>query len=306
MPNPAPIDSSLIVIGGPCKITDVATVIYFEGDVVLEPKPVYRPVPNSITGENDDTVVDQVFSIRGVPKAVWTAGYRGVLLPDAYYNYAAAGGRLVGAANRAVTILGSDGDQYAFTRAAITKMPDLFLGLGESLYSEAEWSGFIGQGKNLTDADAFYVKTANVAWNSADYPATNQEALCSAAWGAAAGWGTVFAEKGFKLTHEFKTNPIKQGNVTVDHKIESYRGRVGFVAQGPTASELEAAMILPIGARRSSNANDFIISGSGISVTLKSAGVDKSQFHFDNKMNRLGEIELVNALAAPGTRLVFA
>lgn len=300
------IDLSLITVGGPCKLTDNTNVIYFEDDVIIEPKPKFRVVPNNITGDQDDTIVDLMYSIRGKPKAIWNAAYQGVLLPSAYTNYTTAGARIIGAANRAVTLLGSDGDQYAFTRGALTKMPDLFLGLGESLFSEAEWTGFIGQGKALTDADAFYTKTTGVAWVQSDYPTGNQEALCTGAWTAVTGWSVVYAEKGFKLTHELGLQPVFQGNITADQKIQHYRGMMSFTPQGPTTPQLESGLNMVIGARRSANAANFVVTGSGISVSLLSASLRKGMFHFDSKFNRHGEIAMVTALNAPGNRLTLA
>lgn len=302
----ATIDNSLIVVGGPCKITDGSQVIYFEDDVIIEPKPSYRVVPNNVTGDQDDTVVDLVYSIRGKPKSSWIAGYRTALLPSALYNYTTAGARIIGAANRAVTVLGADGDQYAFTRAAVTKMPELFLGLGASLYSEVEWTGFIGQGKALTDADAFYTKTLGASWVQSDYPTDNQEVICTGAWGAVTGWTTVYAETGFKLTHELGFQPVKQGNITVDQKVQHYRGMISFVPQGPTSAQLETALGMVIGSRRSGNANSLVITGTGISVTLLAAALRKGAFVFGNKTNRQGEIAFVSALTGPGTRLTLA
>ena len=74
-------DLSLITIGGPCKITDVASVIYFEDDVTLIPNPVYRDVMNSVSGAEDGTLVDMTWTIRGrhQPDAEESTIYRGKL-----------------------------------------------------------------------------------------------------------------------------------------------------------------------------------------------------------------------------------
>ena len=183
---------------------------------------------------------------------------------------------------------------------------DVFLGLGESLFSEAEWTGFIGQGSALTDATAFYTKTTGVSWVQSDYPTGNQEAICTGAWTAVTGWSTVYAEKGFKLTHELAFQAVKQGNITVDQKVQSYRGMMSFTPQGPTTAQLETGLNMVIGTRRSSNAANFVVTGSGISVSLLSASLRKGMFHFDNKLNRHGEIAMVTALNAPGNRLTLA
>jgi len=299
-----------INVGGPCKLSDNGTIIYFEDGLKITPTPTYRDVPSDVAGDHDQTLVDLVYKITGRPKAVWTSGYRAALLPTAYTNWTTAGGLCCGSANRSLIVLGADANGFTFTRGCLTKMPDLFLGLGNPLYSEIEYTAYIGTGKVVTDTDAFYTLNTT-AWDQTDYPTANQEQLCTLAWGAVTGWDTVYAQEGFKLTHEFKTTPIKQGNITVDQRIQSYRAMLSFTPQQPTTAQLLTAFGLQsasngIGSRRSGNVADAVITGTGISVTAKSAGMNKGEFIFDSKANRHGEFGMITALTAPGTRLAFA
>jgi hypothetical protein len=304
-------DLSLITIGGPCKLTDVDKVIYFEGDVTLTPNPVYRAVENSLTDSEDGTLVDMTWTISGVPVAVWNSDYRAALLPATYRNFTVGGGRIIGATNRAVQIDGADGERYVFHRAALTRMPDLFLGLGSPLYSAVEYTAFIKTAAAFTDADAFYTQSTGQTWSQADFPNAHQEALCTAAWGAVTGWTTVYSEDGFRISHELGLSDVKQGNVTVDKRITSYRAACLFRPQGPTTAQLLSALQTQgtskgIGTRLSTNAADFVVTGSGISVTVESANLNKGAFQFSNKMNRHGEWGMINALTAPGDRLTLA
>lgn len=304
-------DTSLIVIGGPCKITDVSQVIYFEGDVVLTPNPVYRDVENSLTQSEDGTLVDMTWTISGRPMAVWSAGYRASLLPTAYLNFTVGGARIIGAANRAVQIDGADGERYVFHRAALTKMPELFLGLGAPLYGDVEFTAFIKTAAAFTDADAFYTQTTGETWSQSDFPTSHQEALCTAAWGAVTGWTTVYSEDGFTIAHELVLQDVKQGNVTVDKRIVSYRAGAMFKPQGPTSAQLLSALQTQgtskgIGTRRSTNAANFVITGSGISATLPSTNLNKGSFQFSSKTNRHGEWGMITSLTTPGTRLTLA
>jgi len=121
---------SQINVGGPCKLNDNGSVIYFEDGVKLTTEVTLHDVGSDVGGPQDATKTDIVMKITGRPKSIWNATYRGVLLPAAYTNWTTAGGLLCGAANRAVSILGSDAHGYTFTRACLTKMPDVYLGLG--------------------------------------------------------------------------------------------------------------------------------------------------------------------------------
>lgn len=295
-----------ITIGGPCKINDPNGVIYTEGDVVLTPKFKYRGVPSAVLGEQDDVLVDAWWEVEFTPKSVWTAPYRAVLLPTAFYNYAGAGAPLIGPANRTVNIWGADGNGFDLTRAIITEMPAVYCGLGKSVYDKCKMTAFLGNGSALTDANAFMVPNST-AWSQADYPTTHQEQLASLAWGAVTGWDTVYGEDGFKLTHEFKTSDLKMGGITIDKKIQSYRGMLSFMPQEPTTAQLLTALNPVIGSRRSSTANTAVVTETGMSVTLYSAAVRQLAFHFDSKMNRHGELQLVTAMTgASTTRLAFA
>lgn len=304
-------DTSLIVIGGPCKITDVAQEIFFEGDVVLTPNPVYRDVENSLTQSEDGTLVDMTWTISGRPLAVWSSGIRASLIPSAYTNFTVGGGRIIGAANRAVQIDGADGERYVFHRAALTKMPELFLGLGSPLYGDIEFTAFIKTAAAFTDADAFYTQSTGQTWSQSGFPTSHQEALCTAAWGAVTGWTTVYSEDGFRIAHELSLQDVKQGNVTVDKRIVSYKAAAMFKPQGPTTAQLLLALQTQgaskgIGTRRSTNNADFVITGSGISVTVESANLNKGNFQFSAKNNRHGEWGMITSQTAPGDRLTLA
>jgi hypothetical protein len=125
------------------------------------------------------------------------------------------------------------------------------------------------------------------------------------------GWDTVFAEDGFALSHEFGTSPVKQGNMTVDYRIQKYRAMMSFLPEQPTTTQLLAALGFQggsggVGMRRSANAADFVVAGTGFSLTVKSAGLNKGLFVFDSKANRPGEFGMITAQTQPGTRLVLA
>jgi hypothetical protein len=297
---------SQITVGGPCKINDNGTVIYSEGNVTLTPKPKYRDVPSSLTTKDDQILIDLQYEIDFTPKSIWTAAYRSALLPSAYTNFTAGGARIIGAANRPVTITAQDGEQWVATRAALTKMPNVYFGLGKSLYSACQYTAFLGNGNALTDANAFMVQSTGVTWDQSDFPAGHQEAECQAIWGAVTGYAGMFAQEGFQLQHEPEMADVKQGNILVDKRIVGYRGMITFKPEGPTTTQLAGQFPGVIGSRLSASANDFVITGSGISGTLKSAMPYRGKFNFDNKLLRHDEFAFVTALTQPGVRLAFS
>ena len=322
-----------INVGGPCMLLDNTTTlggltgdaIFFEDAVRVVPNPKYREIPSSAAGEEDSTLIDLTYSIIGRPMAVWNASYRKVLLPNTadgstvdLFNWTGAGQRLIGAGNgggnRFCSLIGADSNGFDFQRMVITKPPGVFGGLGKSLYDEAEWTAFIGNGFSLTAANAF-MQANTTAWATAlaafPYPTTHQEQMCTGAWGAVTGWDTVFGEDGFKLTHELGLADVKMGGITWDKRITKYRAMMAFQPQQPTVAQLLSAMNLQgagggIGSRLSALAYDFIMSETGMSITVKSAALNRGAFVFDSKVNRPGEFGMITAMTAPGTRLVFA
>jgi len=298
---------SQITVGGPCKIIDpLGNVVYSEGNVTITPKPKYRDIPSSLATKDDQLLVDLTYEIDFTPKSIWNAAYRASLLPAAYTNFTAGGGRMIGAVNQGLTVLGQDGEQWVATRACLTKMPNLYFGLGKSLYSAVQYTAFLGNGNNLTDPNAFIVQTLGAAWQQADFPTGHQEAECQATWGAASGFTGMFAQEGFELQHELETADVKQGNLLVDKRIVGYRGLVVFKPEGPTTAQLVAQFPGAIGNRLSAGAADLVITGSGISGTLKSAMPFRGKFNFDLKLLRHDEFAFVTALTSPGIRLAFS
>jgi hypothetical protein len=305
-------DYSQITIGGPCKITDGSAVFYTEGPAVLTPQMNWRDRPASLDPKQDATLVDLTWKLTFTPMSVYNSTLRGVLVPTTYTNWTVSGQRIIGAANRTVTILGADGEEYALTRAKITKLPEMYLGLGKSLWGACEYTAYLGQGNALTDANAFLTQSTTGVWSQTDFPTTHQEAECTLALSPLGGgspltgWDTVFAEEGFTLSHELTLEPLKQGNITIDHKVIGYRGMLKFKPQEPSSAELLSALNPVIGTRRSSNANNVVVTGPGISVTLASAALYTGVFNFDNKLNRHGEWGLISSPGVPGTRLTLA
>jgi len=230
-----------------------------------------------------------------------------VLLPSALTNMAVGGAPIVGVANRTVSIIGSNSQGRDFVRGALVQMPTVFFGLGEDTFGEAVWECYIGQGKSLSDAGAFF-SLNTTAWSQADYPAGHLEEVATAAFGALAGFDVIFAEKGFKLTHQQKTRTLMQGNITVDKIVTGYRGMIDFIPQEPTIAQIEAAMATSggIGTRSSTNAFDLVVTSANAAMTLKSAAIQKGEYNYDLDANRIGGLQFKNALATPGTRLVFA
>ena len=296
---------SSITIGGPCKVTIGSTVFYTEGNAQLEPVFNLRDIPSSAGGEQDKIATDLHWKLSFTPKSVYSATIAGVLIPSSYTNFTVAGGRMIGAANVAVTVLGADGDQYVLTRAGVTKMPDVWFGLGKSIWGPVEVTAYLGTGDTFAGATSYFTYTTGVSWSQSDFPTGHQEAECTLAWGSVTGWDTVFAEDGFQLTHELKTEPIKQGNVVIDQKILSYRAMLKFKPQEPTSAQLLAALPT-VGVRLSANANNAVLTGAGITFTGANMALYTGHYNFDNKLNRHGEWGLITSLTTPGTRLTFA
>lgn len=302
-------DLTTKVYGGPGKITDVDGVIHVEGPIVVTPKPVYRDNMSAVGGKGPKVLVDLTVEIAFTPMPVWNSTYRGVLFPTAFYNFTAIGGRMVGTSNRAVSIQGTDAQGFTFTRARLTKMPDIYLGLGKPLYGPAVITAYIGTGKALSDADAFGAVNTT-AWDQSDFPTAWQEAQCQLALGILTGWDTVNAEDGFQLTHELESEAAKMGQITVDQRIQAYRAKIEFRPEQPTTAQLLANMvggnIGVIGTRTSANNNSAVITGSGISVTAANMAIEESSLMWDAKSQRHGPVTLRTAQITPATRLTLA
>jgi hypothetical protein len=227
----------------------------------------------------------------------------------------AIGTRPHGATDVACAIWAPDGRLYTFPRAAVTRHPDLHLGLGSALFGPVEITALIASAKELGDAGSLYTIAESGTADPGGQMGLKDFARGSwtGVWGTAAGFGgdsggtPIEAEEEWFISSEVKYSPLPVQKLARAYKLDS----VAFMAKvrpyGPTHSQIDAAIgvnngrLLGSQIANSTTAADLALSGpNGKTITLKSADVVGAGFEFGGTKLGTGEIGFVTTMQFAG------
>jgi hypothetical protein len=287
------------------------------------------PVAAAMFGRIGETLDDQTVTISVTPFDNW--GLLATLYPaflgisvGATAGVLLVGTRPHGASNLPTKIWTPDGRLYNFVRTAVTKHPDLKLGVGEPLFGAAEitalgdpasnlgTSGFLVTGNAITE-------TAGTDPGGAMTVADFIRGAWTGAWGALAGFGgdggaALQAEDFWTISVNAKYSPLKVQRCTRHMKLDSVEIMAKARLVGPTHSQLVAQLgTHTLGSVYGSgtNAGDLILTGPGSKViTLIQAEIRGAGFEFGGTKLGTGEIGFVNQMkftaGAPQPLLTFS
>jgi hypothetical protein len=214
------------------------------------------------------------------------------------------GGRIFGNADVPFAWLGNNGDLITVRAGAITKMPDMVLGVDKPAIGAFEICGVVGNGMDPETANSYFTiatgqSNAQPAFAESKIPRQRY----MAAWGTQAGFSSFQAQEAWTISHELKLAPVKIQGRTVDMKITSYRAMAKCMPGEPTMAQIDAALGaqggLKHGGRAGSSASkaDLVITGQNtVSVTVKNAVMKTEGFVFGGKPLRNGEVGWVSTI----------
>ena len=213
-----------------------------------------------------------------------------------------------GAADVPASVWSPDGRLYGFPRAAVTKHPDLHLGINKALFGPVEIACLIATGASLGGTGSLYTITASGAadpggqQSGADY----QRGPWYGVWGTVAGFGggsggvPVEAEDEWVITTAAKYSPLPVQTLVRAYKLDS----VSFMAKcrpyGPTHAQIDAAIGINDGRllgqqfANGTTGADLVLSGpNSKTITLKNADAVGAGFEFGGAKLGTGEIGFV-------------
>ncbi|MGO8678052.1 MAG: hypothetical protein ACLQVX_19590 [Limisphaerales bacterium] len=230
-----------------------------------------------------------------------------------------------GAADTPAVIWSPDGRSYSFPRAAVTKHPDLHLGIDKPLFGPVEIACILATGASLGAAGALYtlipggVSDPGGQQSGTDY----QRGAWTGVWGTVAGFGggsaglPVEAEDQWVITSDIKYSPLPVQTLVRAYKLDS----VAFMARcrpyGPTHSQIDAAIGVNTGRllgqqfANGTTGADLVLTGpNSKSITLKNADAVGAGFEFGGTRLGTGEVGFVTTMTfsagAPQPLLVFS
>jgi hypothetical protein len=292
------------LVGGPAKLGFQTKTFFSIGDIPLNVETETSDVETSMHGKVDEHRIDAICRVPVTPVGAWEN--LTTLFPAKFLSPAAnIGARLFADADEPLAIHSNNQDLYTIIAAAITKPPEIRLGTNESLFGEMEFTGVVGTGLDMESANSLYTVQTGQAYSDATFAKDNiKRQRYTAAWanlGVPAGFDSFQAEEGWVITPEVRVEPIKVQGRTVDFKLLSAAWMAKCKPVGPTGAQLAAALRVqgsgnPQGHRLGENSNDLVITGSGVSVTLKAAQLKTAGFIFGGKPLRNGEIGFVSTI----------
>ncbi len=292
------IDRSLLV-KGPAKLTFKSSTFFSEDDFTLSVDPSTNDVSTSMHGKIDEAMHDVIAKCSFTPFGNWSA--LTVLFPSAYLS-PTIGTRIMGDTDSPLVIASNNGDVYTLISAGITKMPTLYLGADKPIFGPIEFTGVRGNTMDASDDDSLLTVATGISYSDTTFsPANYKQQSYSAAWGSVDGFDDFQAQEGWHVEFELKLEPIKINGVgTVDFSIASCQAIAKCKPYGPTGTQILAAAQVQsaaLGRRYGTGAADLVITGSGVTVTVKNAQLKTAGFMFGGKPLRNGEVGFVGTVA---------
>jgi len=293
--------SRSLLAGGPAYVSFNGAMIPLGEDSRLEIAPVNSVVSAALYGEIDEVYTDLVVKGTGTPL---TYDNLAVVWP---YLQPVIGGRIFGNADAPFEWVSNNGDVITVRAGAVTRMPDLILGVEKAGIGAMELSGEVGNGLEPSASNSYYTIATGQGFSAPAVAASKiPRQKYTASWGGAAGFANFQAQDAWTITHELKLAAVKIQGRTVDMKVTSYRAMAKCMPAEPTMAEADGALLAQggaaaHGAKLSSTAADLVITGAQtVSVTVKNAALKTAGFVFGGKALRNGEIGFVSTINVSG------
>jgi hypothetical protein len=204
-----------------------------------------------------------------------------------------------------------DGRSYTFPRCAITKHPDLHLGVDKALFGGIELTALVATGKSMGSAGALYTIVASAAADPGGQMTLSdfQRGAWTGVWGTATGFGgdatpyPIEAEDGWTITSEIKYSALPVQKMIRAFKLDSVKFMAKVRPYGPTHPNIDAALAINssrlLGSQYASSttAQDLVLTNQNSkTITLKKADVFGAGFEFGGTKLGNGEIGFVNTM----------
>lgn len=278
---------------GPCNVQIGAGPVIGHTREAVKPRFVQNrtPVEATLFGKIDQSIVDRWVDI---PFRLWGAWQDiATFFPTSYLN-PTIGARIYGDADVAIKLHGRDGERITFHNAQMIRMSNLHLGVDAPLFAaDVLYRALIKNNANPEDAAAYYT-IDSAAFADATFAKTNyKQQRYAGAWAGKTGLTSYAAKEGWDIEWDLDTEPLNiNGYGTVDMTLQGLTARLKCIPVETSLANLDAAaafQLYALGVLLSAGAADHTISGSGVSVVLKNAGIVEHGAVFGGKELRNGE-----------------
>jgi hypothetical protein len=290
--------------GGPAHITYGGATAHLAADSKVDIVPSNEVIKSSMYGNVDEAAADLILRCTGQPLtyenlSVWFP-YLTLVLGQIYPT----------GTDTPLVYLSNNGDVVTVRSAVITKMPDIVLGVADPILGDIEFAGIIGDGMDPETANSYYTLTTGQTYVAPSLDKTKiPRQKYTAAWGTVTGFTSFQALDKWTISWELDLQAVKVQGRTVAYKLMAIRALAKCIPVGPTASQIDAALKYQgtgatHGHKIGGTGVDLVITGTGVSVTIKNAALKTAGFVFGAQTLRNGEIGFVSTVT--GTQTVVA
>ncbi|MFH0981475.1 MAG: hypothetical protein V2A79_08050 [Planctomycetota bacterium] len=273
--------------------------MFSRDDINVRHTPVMVPVQTSMHGVIDQVRKDLVIRI---PLRLWGAWENLATLFPATVLTPRIGTRIFGTTDVPLVLAsnngGSTGDTMTYHNAQLTRLANLYLGVDAPIFAaDVEFTALIRNNTAPTNAAAYFTSAIGVAYSDATFVKTNfKQQVYSGVWGAVGGFTAIQAKLGWNIEWELGLEPeYVDGVGTVDMILTDFLGRARCIPIEATMAQITAASKLQDsgggpGSLLSLSAADLVLTGTGVSVTLKNAGMTDHGMSWGMTPLRNGEV----------------
>lgn len=278
------------IVRGPAIVTWNSLVFYSAGDIKLTLEQGTMDVPSSAYGVVAKRVKTRAAKVSFTPVGHWLTGL---------WPYAATliGASIYGAADKDLIIkpLDTSKSEWVVYNAAITKLPTINLSTTKTLVGDVEFTALGKENTLPSAADSLVKLQANSNTDTSFDPSLIKTQPYSAAWGAV--WTGIETVAGWEVSFNLSLKDVVSDTYGV---IDKTLSGLEVVAKCEPLTVTEAQLITALGMDRAmggglNTGNDLVITGTGVSVTVKNAVVQGASPVFGSEANRLGMIEFTAA-----------
>lgn len=274
------------IIRGPAVSVFDSVTTYSEGDI----KPIIDiktfDVMASAFGRVAQRVSGREARIGLKPAGKWSTA----LWP---YGATAIGASIYGSTDRNLVLKPTNtaNSMWTFYNCAITRMPSIFLGSTKTLVGDVEYTA-IGKEATLPSvADSLFKLEVNTFNDTSFSPGDLVTQPYTANWGAV--WTDIETVDGWQVDFNMQLKPITSDAYGV---VDMILTGLEVTAKAKLLTPTEAQIVTALGVDKAMGADmgsgtDLVLSGTGVSFTLKNAVIKKAEPLFSLESARAGEIE---------------
>ena len=281
------------VITGPAVVTYGGQTFHTKGDIDVGVNRETFEVVTGVHGKIDERNADFEAEISFDPAGEWEA--LNVLFPHGTSDFGAS---IFGSSDSPLVIKSVDGKTYTFHAAAVTQIPQIRASAVETLIGQVTFGAIRKNNTAWSAADSFLTIASATFSDTTMDPSNIITQPYSAAWGSSP-WDSFETEDGFTIDFDLSLDDIRtDSDGIIDKRFGGLAVNARCVPLGVTDAQILTAMRMQgSGAARggslNTNSNDLVVSGTGVTITVKNAQMKTAGYRYGATVIRNGEVAFV-------------